>query len=210
MFVNMHDVSSNSSNLNQELYPKNDRPMSHELKLGLVFRSFFQETFVAPTQENSLERIARTKGSKFISKSMGKENNDVHCWTFSIKNLLTAIYTEIIYKREFKERKIFIRSFRSISLFLQRKETKKKCVQQQNRLINAYKVRPLLTKLVHEKAIALQSWKLGWKICIVRSGEAWHLDKRRGLGNAWVNNRGQRRGSQSLMTMTIERKDSCN
>lgn len=75
----MHDVSSNSSNLNQELYPKNDRPMSHELKLGLVFRSFFQETFVAPTQENSLERIARTKSSKFISKSMGKENNDVHC-----------------------------------------------------------------------------------------------------------------------------------
>lgn len=39
----------------------------------------FQETFVAPTQENSLERIARTKSSKFISKSMGKENNDVHC-----------------------------------------------------------------------------------------------------------------------------------
>lgn len=192
---------------------------SHELKLGLVIVSCsFSRKFSGKrsnsgyvlTQENSLERIARTKSSKFISKSMGKENNDVHCWTFSIKNLLTAIYTEIIYKREFKERKIFIRSFRSISLFLQRKETKKKCVQQQNRLINAYKVRPLLTKLVHEKAIALQSWKLGWKICIVRSGEAWHLDKRRGLGNAWVNNRGQRRGSQSLMTMTIERKDSCN
>lgn len=134
--------------------------------------------------------------------------------TCIVEHFQLKIYSQLsirkLYIKEFKETKIFIRSFRSISLFLQRKETKKKCVQQQNRLINAYKVRPLLTKLVHEKAIALQSWKLGWKICIVRSGEAWHLDKRRGLGNAWVNNRGQRRGSQSLMTMTIERKDSCN
>lgn len=85
--------------------------MSHELKLGLVivFRSFskkFSGKRYAPTQENSLERIARTKSSKFISKSMGKEN-DVHCWTFSIKNLLIAIYTEIIYKRIQRDKNIY-------------------------------------------------------------------------------------------------------